>query len=152
VVAQQINWSAEPLGLELLEPGEERTQAPIIEAPRVAASEFPEMIDSPYVGSANVAGGRPKSVELKFILQTQAGDLGGTVEFQDCRRRKATQFQFQGAVNREGVFVLNGSASGASVAILSGTLARDGRTIVGNYVVKSPGEPLEAGTFTARRS
>ena len=151
MVAQQMNWS-EPLGLELLEPGEEQTQAPIFEEPRISLPGFIEMIDGPYDGSASVAGGRGKSFELKVILQTQTGDLAGTVEFQDCRRRKGRQFQFQGALNRDGVFVLHGNASGASVAIISGTVARDGRTVGGNYVVKSPGEPLEAGTFGASRS
>ena len=150
MVAQSTNWS-EPLGLELLEPGESETQAPIFEQPRRIVPEFPEIIGGPYSGSANVTGGRPKSLELKFILQTQSGDMGGTAQFQDCRRRKARLFQFQGALNRDGVFVLNGSADGASVLVLSGTVARDGRTVVGNYVIKAPGEPLEAGTFMARR-
>lgn len=150
MVAQSTNWS-ESLGLELLEPGEQQTQAPIFEQPRQIVPEFPEMIGGPYSGSANVTGGRPKAIELKVILQTQAGDLGGTAQFLDSRRRKARQFQFQGALNRDGVFVVNGTAEAASVLVLSGTVARDGRTVVGNYVVKAPGEPLEAGTFMARR-
>jgi hypothetical protein len=146
-----MNWS-EPLGLELLEAGEQHIPAPVIDEPRRIVPDFIEMIEGPYSGSASVAGGRPKSFELKVILQTQAGDLGGTVQFQDSRKRTARQFQFQGALSREGVFVLNGSAPGAAVAIISGTVARDGCTVVGNYVVKTPGEPLEAGTFSARRS
>jgi hypothetical protein len=115
-----------------------------------ARPSLPELIGAPFHGVAKFAAGQLAQLVMKVVVQTNSGDLSGTFHLKPARGAEKV-FHFQGAVNREGLFVLHGAAAGERIAVISGNVSRGGTELIGNFVLKEPGMPLSAGTFTAGR-
>jgi hypothetical protein len=130
---------------------EQATQLIDFPAPSAAPRRSPpEVIGVPYKGPANSSVAKSAEVTLKFIVQTNSGDVSGIFQI-SSKRGRSLVFHFQGAVNREGLFVLHGNAPGERIVVISGNVLHDGDELIGNYVIKEPGLPLTAGTFNVMR-
>lgn len=131
--------------------GEQATQLIDFADPsRSLRNDRPELIGAPYRGTASSSVAKSAEVNVRFIVQTNSGDLSGVFQL-NSKRGAGLVFHFQGAVNREGLFVLHGNAPGERVAVISGNAFHEGDELIGNYVIKEPGFPLNAGTFKVSR-
>jgi len=102
----------------------------------------------PFTGSAQYADGSSAKLVVQMTTESRTGEIAGTILASGPRGQHL--YLFRGTARR-GIFTLQALATGNRVAMLSGTISPDAKTVSGTFLATEPSNPVSNGTFEVTR-
>ncbi len=103
----------------------------------------------PFTGSAQYADGSTAKLVVQMTTESRTGEIAGTI-LANSGTRGQHLYLFRGNARR-GIFTLQALATGNRVAMLSGTITPDGKSVSGTFLATEPSNPVSNGTFEVSR-
>ena len=104
----------------------------------------------PFTGAASYADGSSAKLVVHMTTESRTGEIAGTI-LANSPSHGQHLYLFRGNARR-GIFTLQALATGNRVAMLSGTITPDGKSVSGTFLATEPGHPVSNGTFDVSRA
>src|SRR4051812_31395758 len=104
----------------------------------------------PFTGAAQYADGSSAKLVVQMTAESRTGEIAGTI-LANSPSHGQHLYLFRGTARR-GIFTLQALATGNRVAMLSGTITPDAKSISGTFLATEPGHPVSNGTFEVSRT
>jgi len=103
----------------------------------------------PFTGSAQYADGSSAKLVVQMTAESRTGEIAGTILADSPAGQHL--YLFRGTARR-GIFTLQALATGNRVAMLSGTITPDAKSVSGTFLATEPAHPVSNGTFEVSRA
>jgi hypothetical protein len=104
----------------------------------------------PFSGTAHYADGSSAKLVVHMTAESRTGEIAGTI-LADSPSRGQHLYLFRGTARR-GIFTLQALATGNRVAMLTGTITPDAKSVAGTFLATEPSHPASNGTFEVNRA
>jgi hypothetical protein len=104
----------------------------------------------PFTGSAKYSDGSGSTLVVHMNTESRTGEISGTI-LANSPSRGQHLYLFRGTARR-GIFTLQALATGNRIAMLTGTISPDGKSISGTFLATEPSHPASNGTFEVNRT